>query len=491
MEWFAFVVIGLMLAHHFEIQRRTEDPRNWEKTLQHYRWTVRGALLLCVLLLLASVFVFSADVFMNGQIGLINRTKEFFQGDKPVSVLVIAFFVGIARLVAERAMDTKDNLLSGFKEFLQSFFSSGTLKRHSSIGNLSNFSSGPQTDAWFYWLCFSLIISVLDASIRELPFDATDPATPATPVPTEAGTSATPAASTLLGWYFAGLGASLYVAIGYFVWVYMTLYLKLVQHHHFAGRAARLFLGQILGDQLPRQCTIIGPSYSGKTVFARQGGATAHDGEAPNPHHVEPTSTVDVRTAPATSDHGITLNVTTLDTPGENMGDHLLLASAFRSDVLIFVLDLGMFDPTAMANGANYKLEDWHHLIRQDQDAEAVRSAVKYMQGFHLATTRSTGAEFVSASELFKVRAFTLFLNRKEAQVLEHLRPVLDQKNEDLQRLARDIGERFGVPERECCCIAGDANNATEAFHLIARSTRIRLRDSFWPGNLSVVGREE
>ncbi len=473
MEWFAIVVIGTMLGHHLEIQRRTESPSNWEKTLQHYRRTLLCVLVLCASFVFGSVITFLLDLFMGANIGIINLTRNFLQGDKPVSVLVIAFFVGIARLVAERALDTKDNLFAGFKEFMQSFFASNALKRQSSIGNLSNVNSGPQGDAWFYWLCFSLVISILDASIAAVP--------PDTAVAAEPGTSDSPVA--VVAWFFAGIGACLYVALGYFVWVYMTLYLKLVQHHHFTGRAARLFLGRIGGDQLPRQCTIIGPSYSGKTEFARQGGHPAQAGAAAGRRSVEPTSQVDIRTAPATSDHGVTLNVTTLDTPGENMGDHVLLASTFRSDVLLLVLDLGMFDPKAMADASNYTLANWHHLIRQDDTAEAVKRAVNYMQGFHLATTRSDGAQFVSASELFKVRAFTLFLNRKEPEVLENLLAVLDENTEQLQRLARDIGQRFGVPEQECCCIAGNAQNANEAFHLIAKSTSVRLKDSFWPGS--------
>ena len=148
---------------------------------------------------------------------------------------------------------------------------------------------------------------------------------------------------------------------------------------------------------------------------------------------------------------------------------------------LILVLDLGMFDPNAMAEASNFSLANWHHLIRQDLDDEAVKRAVNYMQGFHLATTRSIGEQFVSPSELFKVRAFALYLNRKQPEVLDDLRQVLHDSNEDFQRLARDIGQRFGVKEQECCCIAGNAENSVEAFHLIGTSTKGRLEKSFWP----------
>ena len=324
MEWFAIFVIGLMLFQHWEIQRRTEAPSNWEKTLQHYRRTVLWAFLLSVLFVIVSASVLILDLYMGAEIGIIHQTRNFLDGDGPVSVLVIAFFVGIARLFAERALEANDNLFSGFKELMQSFFAPESLKRQSSLGNLSNIGTGSQRDAWFLWLCFSLIISLLHALISAGVSDTQE---------TQNGSADGDNAGAVIAWFFAGIGASIYVALGYFLWVYMTLYLKLVQDHHFTGRAARLFLGRIAGDQLPRQCTIIGPSYSGKTVLARQGGTATQGGTAQVTHVVEPTSKVDIRTAPTTSDDGITLNVTTLDTPGENMGDHILLASIFRSDV--------------------------------------------------------------------------------------------------------------------------------------------------------------
>ncbi len=462
MAWIAFTIIAVMLLQHWEIHRRTETANNWQRNLQHYRRTVRWAVLLSALFVFASIIVFALDVYANGGLDAIARAKEFLDSDGPVSVLIIAFFVGIARLFAERALDTKENPLASIRELIQSFFASDSLKRQSSIGNLSQLSSGSQRDPWFAWLCFSLAVSIVDALLN--------------PPSSEQSASADfKGAGALILWCFAGFAACLYVAIGYFLWVYMTLYLKLVQHHHFTGRAARLFLGGLFRDQLPRQCTVIGPISSGKTVFARQGHVL------PFPHTIEPTSRVDIRTAPAAADDGTTLNLTTLDTPGENMGDHILLASTFRSDVLVLVLDLGMFDPEAMEVSANYSLANWHNLIRHD-DAETVKRTISYMQGFHLATTRSLGQEFVHASELFKVRAFTLFLNRKDPKVLTDLLPLLQKNMPQLQQLSRDIGERLGVETQECCCIAGNADSGLEALDLMAKSTKLRLESSFWPG---------
>lgn len=478
MEWFAIFVIGLMLLQHWDIQRRIEDPGNWEKTLLYYRRIIRLAFGLSFIFFVVITVVFVLDLFMDREVGIIHRTENFIEGDGPISVLAMAFFVGIARLFAERALEARENLFSGFKEFMQSFFASEALKRESSIGSLSGIGNGPRHDAWFFWLCFSLIISILDALLSAGGSNSSGGT---------GGNATSNTAGATVAWFFAGVGASLYLALGYFLWIYMTLYLKLVQHHHFTGRAARLFLGRIGGDQLPRQCTIIGPSLSGKTVFARQGGTAVQGDTKQSPHVDETTTKVDIRTAPTTSDEGITLNVTTLDTPGENLGDHILLASTFRSDVLILVLDLGMLDSNAMTDTDNFSLANWHRLIRQDLDAEAVRRAVNYMQGFHLATTRSIGKDFISPSELFKVRAFTLFLNRKNPRVLKELRQSLDRNNEQLQELAREIGVRLGVKEQECCCIAGNAKTPVEAFHLIATSTRGRLVRSFWPRRLDDV----
>ena len=218
--------------------------------------------------------------------------------------------------------------------------------------------------------------------------------------------------------FFIATFAVLYVAVGYFLWIYMVLFAKLTQEHHLSGRAARLFLGQLrlFRDLLPRQSVFIGPPHSGKTYVSSQL-AVRHAHRSPNSVSMYdgPTVGIDIRTGAISrqkdSNHPDTYQLTTLDTAGENMGDHLLLASLFRSDALVFILDKEMLDVDAMRDEQNFNLEQWHNLI-VESTMEAVRQTKIYLQGFHLATNRSNNS-IISTDDLYRVKSFVLYLNQK------------------------------------------------------------------------------
>ena len=463
MAWIAFIVIAAMLAQHWAIQRSVETSDAWEETLRYYRRTMRWAVALPFLFVILCWGTLVLDVFFSGKLGVVQHTRDFIRSDGPVTVLLIAFFVGLARLFAERALEDSENFFANVKELLHSFFAPSSLARQSSMGRLSSMAIGPQRDAWFAWLCFSLIVSLVDALIS---MGTGNSANTTTPIGDDIGAYAT--------WSIAGAAAAVYVALGYFLWVYMALYLKLIQQHHFTGRSTRLYLGGLFQSQLPRQSVLIGPPHAGKTRFCQEAGAL--DGS----REPESTQQIDIRIGPAASDDNSYLQLTTLDTPGENMGDHILLASVFRSDVLVFVLDLGMIDQDALNDRRNYSLDRWHNLILDGPD-EAIPQTKRYMQGFHLATTRSLDGRVLNPADLFRVRAFTLYLNEKEAGLIEQIRDVLDANSDNLQELAREIGRRFGVMDEDSCCICGNASSAAEGFHLLAKSTKVRLRSSVWP----------
>ncbi len=106
----------------------------------------------------------------------------------------------------------------------------------------------------------------------------------------------------------------------------------------------------------------------------------------------------------------IFLDAAIIDAPGENMGDLIILSSAFRADTPVFVVDVNWLDPDALANTFNYRLVNWSNLIakRAGQSAE-IEDANDYLRGFYFATKRD-GA-LIPPENIFKVRSFVFYIN--------------------------------------------------------------------------------
>ena len=487
------LIIALMLWQHWSIHKRTRH-HNWNKTLKFYRWTMQLAVGATVLFVFGSTIMLIMDFKSNGIFGLLSEVYRFTAESKgPLSVMCIAFFGGVLRLSAERAVGASAKFRDNLNDLYRSFFDRRRLSAESSIGKISGGAFGQRQDAWFAWLCVSLVVTFAN-TLPELPSLLSNT--------TSSNQTTSVADSTVsMEWLIMGIFSTMYVAIGYFLWIYMVLFSKLTQDHHFTSRAARLFLGGLLTDQIPRQCVLVGPPHAGKTHFSRPLGIESN--ERPSPDQVTGrTGRIDIRTGAIhrinTESGPDTIQLTTLDTPGENMGDHILLTSIFRSDVLVFILDIEMLDIDRMTNTTFYTLGEWHNLIA-DSDEEAVRQTKIYLQGFHLATNRTKRNALIDSSELYKVQSFVLYLNRKPARIYRRLKPEtitaekietkLGEIQESIesnrvrwQALARDIGERFGVSDKYCCCIGGNGS-AEHGSNLLALSTQGRLDMAVWPGS--------
>lgn len=461
--WIGASIVAIMILQHWLVDTKKENANNWPNILHFYRNTMRLAVIVPAFFVFGSVIVLIMD---TGK--LISEIMDFFTHKGPLTVLFLAFFGGVLRLFAERAVGGQEGIFGSLSDLLRSFFAPSKLRADSSIGKISNAMFGPQHDAWFGWLCVSLGVAFLSIVVT----DVLPPSDASIADVTINASSSGDGPNTLL-WFIVGLVSVIYVAIGYFLWIYMVLFSKLTEQHHLTSRSARLFLGGLFRDQIPRQTVLIGPPHSGKTHFCKQTGA--RDAEAR-----DNTTRIDIRIGSAFLD-GTTFQLTTLDTPGENMGDHVFLASIFRSDTLVFVLDMNMLDVEQMQTTSNYNVQDWHNFI-VESDEEAIRQTRQYMQGFTLATNRSSDGTLFDSEKIFKVRAFTLFLNAKSPEVFAERRRNLDSNNVRWQALARELGNRFGVPPEDCCCIAGNAGTPGEGLFLLAYSTHSRLRNSAWPG---------
>ena len=513
-SWLVSLIIAAMLWQHWSIRRRTETGTSWEALLEFYRWTMRAAVFIPVLFIFGCTIVLTADLAFASGKHIITAVRDFLAREGPISVLFIAFFAGVLRLFAERAIGGEEGILGSLRELYQSFFDTSKLSQESTIGNISSVVLGNQRDAWFGWLCVSLFVTLVHTAWQMVSPEASASPPGSQEMHTQdtgnqetGGGGAEGSSGEVLPppdrflWYVLGLIAVSYIALGYILWIYMVLFSKLTQAHHLSSRAARLFLGGVFRDQFPRQVVLVGPSNVGKTRFCTQRGDEVGNadgmrsdendsrGSEDTLRDISPTGagTIDIRVNPVMRDSYTTIQITSLDSAGENMGDHILLASILRSDVLVFVLDLGMIDVDKFDN-RDFTPDRWHNIIK-DSDEGAVREARNYLRGFGLATKRADNGTLVSSSELFKVRSFMLYLNDKplessEAQVahpLEEVKQAMDANMAQWQRLARLIGERFGVAESNCCCVAGDASRASEGFNLLASSTEQRLQMSIWP----------
>ena len=425
------------------------------------------------------------------------------QSNGAVSVMFIAFFAGILRLFAERAVGSERGLVGSLRDLLYSFINPNRLPTESRTPTISGTPFNHRYDAWFAWLCLSLAVTFISTVMGTDLWSQTD--TTSVKNPQAENTQEYISAMELreLRMFFIAFLAVLYVAVGYFLWVYMVLFAKLTQEHHLSGRAARLFLGQLrlFRDLLPRQSVFIGPPHSGKTYISGQLAIRHAHG---SPSHVlrydGPTAGIDIRTGAISrqrdNDRTDTYQLTTLDTAGENMGDHLLLASLFRSDALVFILDKEMLDIDAMHDEHNFTLEQWHNLVVRST-MEAVRQTKIYLQGFHLATNRSDSS-IISTDDLYRVKSFVLYLNQKPLNHysetgsqgktnfenvqtrLKKINASLAANNKRWQDLSKDIGRRFSVPQENSCCVTGDGT-APNGIHLLAYSTPERQALSHWP----------
>ena len=498
------LIIALMLWQHWAVAKKKET-QNWDNLLVFYRRMMLLAVFGPILFVFGcAIVLFMDNAAPHGQFQVIEGIDHFLvQSNGAVSVMFIAFFAGILRLFAERAVGSERGLVGSLRDLMYSFVNPSRLPTESRTSTISGTPYNHRYDAWFAWLCLSLAVTFISTVMGTDLWSQTD----------STGTNNSQSGdSKKLGelqelqefrMFFIALLAVVYVAVGYFLWVYMVLFAKLTQEHHLSGRAARLFLGQLrlFRDLLPRQSVFIGPPHSGKTYFSGQL-AIRHAQRSPDQilMYDGPTTGIDIRTGAISrereNNRTDTYQLTTLDTAGENMGDHLLLASLFRSDALVFILDKEMLDVEAMHDEQNFTLEQWHNLVVQST-MEAVRQTKIYLQGFHLATNRSDSS-IISTDDLYRVKSFVLYLNQKPLNHysqtgsqgktnfdnvemrLKNINASLGTNNDRWQNLAREIGRRFSVPQENSCCITGDGT-APSGIHLLAYSTSERRKLSHWP----------
>lgn len=445
-ELFLFVcmlIAGIMIHQHLKIASIKEDHENWNEILRSYRFRIRVAV---------GVFVFSV-VLLAIFLVVIGSNYELFEKYRGLNYLIIfwAFVMGSIRLFVERT-SRNGNLMESIKDKYNSIFAHKRMRNRSYVGD---FYSGVRgnirgDNSWFLWFAFSMIVAVFEYVLIEINARSE-----------KAGNDVADVSNIMTLMAYGFLIPC--IGFGYFSWTYMLLYRKLTDEHHFSDRAACIFLGDILSDGIPQQSIAIGPPAAGKTTFIHRQSVT------------EAKERTEITTLPVWRGNNERINLSVIDCPGENMGDHILHPLAFRADSLVLILRAEWLSTTSISRKASYSLDRWEEFIKED--FQYVRT---YLKGLYHATKRD--GSILDLKEVFKVRSFVLYINcRGKDETLPK-----EAHHRSFQLLSEAIGERFGVPREDCCCVGGDAIAAGEAIELLGFDPQARLALSKWPGNSHV-----
>ena len=422
-----------MWIQYVLIAKSKESPVDWHRTLDRYRILWRFNIIFAFGILIIFIFILTLNLF--GSDGVSKAKSGTDAKFAPLLSFFLLFFIGAARLFVERAHGEHEGPLSGISEIWWSFVSPRRSVKSIGTPEVSLGAKGGE-NVWL-WL--------FGASIAFAGFTHFSP-------------------GFAIESEFENLKvaiAGIIVFFGYLCWIYMLLFRKLTDEHHFTANASRMFLGHIFSSDIPKQAILIGPPGGGKSTFILTSPAS------------DSTTQIEMRTqhVNVSDDVSRSARVSIIDLPGENMRDYVLLSSNYRADTLVLMLRTEWLNPEKLVNSELYKLDRWHSLVLDE-----FSSAQMYLTAVHFATH---GDAAIKISDLFRVRSFVLYLNRfpgdeTKANVVENIRV------DEIRQLARDLGRRFGVGPGECYCFPGDASNAAQGLHLLAEEKMLEKRHGAW-----------
>ena len=445
------VAMGIL---YYYISRVQEERHSWHDTLDRYRIIWRSSIAFAILLLLLFVTILCLFSFglldvqsvSNGSAGSSN-TAGITSSDRidlvrTILSVLFVFLIGSIRIFVERAHSENEGPLQGTLALFRSFISPLKLK-HSTRNLQVHILRGKDQSVWIWFFTASIAFAIVGYF---LPMNAIDLAL----------------SETVL----MVIVSAVLVTFGFLCWIYMLLFRKLTDEHHFSARSTRIFLGDIFSNEIPRQTVLIGPPAAGKSTFILASPAR------------DATTTAELRTQHVSMPNSRRAALVTLiDCPGENMRDYILLSSAFRADTLILMLKAAWLDVEKLSRTELYVVDRWHELVKaQHKDVKM------YLRALHFATH---GDAAFDVEGLFRARSFLLYLNEYMGDVSARSQnpgaTVLRQLSlEQFRRLAVELGSRFGVQEENCFGVAGNSANANQAVHLLGGEGAIRDRHENW-----------
>lgn len=121
-------IVALMLWQHWAVAKK-EETDNWDNLLVFYRRMMIIAVFGPALFTFGCIIVlFMDNAAPHEQFGVIEGINKFLvQSNGAVSVMFIAFFAGILRLFAERAVGSERGFVGSLRDLFYSFINPGRL----------------------------------------------------------------------------------------------------------------------------------------------------------------------------------------------------------------------------------------------------------------------------------------------------------------------------------------------------------------------------
>jgi len=413
-------LVGVLLVQQFRISLiRESSTRPWRDVTKTYRTHLRiGSIVFLLyvsgcLLLLPQIEADSLDTRKDEQLN-----NALFGSSEIVALFVVGVLSASIRLVLDRAVDEPKSIVRFFSNLIRSF-------RGAPLSTGKSEALHEDRDTWLWWFSATTLFGVV-LSFSWVRDTIVQPLTDKPP-----------------NWLM-GIGVFL-VGLTYFVWLYDSVYRKLTRVHHVSGLGARSFAGNLYGGNgIPIQMVIVGPTGSGKTVLAK--GRKPLGNEERTQDVVTDTWNQSINVSDEERYH---YEVSCIDTPGENMGDHLSVIASYRTDVLVLVIDGLALSPTRLKSDKKMVYTDFHSFFKD-------RAHALYFQALRLATQRANIAEAGSINTFFRVRSIVMFINvYGDEQKASAVTAAIEPRMKHFNSVLKVLGELLEVAPENCTAIVG------------------------------------
>ena len=166
------IIVALMLLQHWLIGRSVNEDA-WEKKLRLYRNIMRMSVGFPAIFVIVVCLILLMDYQTGGEFGTLRSLMAFLlHKEGAVSILFLAFFAGVLRLFAERALGGDETILGSLRDVYRSFVDHNRMLMESTVGRISGVIGGRGSDAWFGWLVVSLCLTFLNA-VLDSPMEPT------------------------------------------------------------------------------------------------------------------------------------------------------------------------------------------------------------------------------------------------------------------------------------------------------------------------------